>query len=70
MSSGMALLTTEQRSWVDLSKYIKAQTPSQLPKRKPSDGFRAWCYDRATDKYGWWARAFTLLYYLHILLLA
>ncbi|OCF72967.1 high-affinity cell membrane calcium channel [Kwoniella mangroviensis CBS 8886] len=67
--SGNALLTTEQRQWVDLSKFIKAQTPSQLPKGRPTLPFRAWCYDRATTKDGFWAVSFTWIYYLHILLL-
>ncbi|WRT67795.1 uncharacterized protein IL334_004769 [Kwoniella shivajii] len=67
--SGNALLTTEQRQWVDLSKFIKAQTPSQLPKGRPTLPFRAWCYDRATTKDGFWAITFTWIYYLHILLL-
>ncbi|KAL7424030.1 calcium channel protein [Cryptotrichosporon argae] len=69
MRSGNALLTTEQRHWVDLRKFIKRQTPSQLPKRKPPSPVRAWCYDRAVDKAGWWSRAFTGLYYIHILFL-
>jgi hypothetical protein len=68
--SGMALLTTEQRQWVDLLKFIKAQTPSQLPKLRPQHGLRAWCYDRAVSKHGFWARGFTFIYYIHILLLA
>ncbi|WWD18487.1 hypothetical protein CI109_102939 [Kwoniella shandongensis] len=67
--SGNALLTTEQRQWVDLSKFIKAQTPSQLPKGRPRLPFMAWCYDRAVNKDGFWARGFTGLYYIHILLL-
>lgn len=67
--SGNALLTKEQRQWVDLSKFINAQTPSQLPKLRPQDGFRSWCYDRAVDKYGFWAKGFTGIYYIHILLL-
>ncbi|ORY24315.1 high-affinity cell membrane calcium channel [Naematelia encephala] len=67
--SGNALLTTEQRRWVDLSKFIKAQTPSQLPKNRPETGLRAWCYERATSKNGYWATAFTGIYYIHILLL-
>ncbi|WWC62542.1 uncharacterized protein I303_105138 [Kwoniella dejecticola CBS 10117] len=67
--SGNALLTTEQRQWVDLSKFIKAQTPSQLPKGRPTLPLRAWCYDRATTKDGFWAVSFTWIYYLHILLL-
>ena len=67
--SGVALLTTEQRHWVDLRKYIRAQTPSQLPRSTPQTGLRAWCYQRATQKHGWWQRGFTVIYYLHILLL-
>ncbi|KAK8858595.1 hypothetical protein IAR55_002824 [Kwoniella newhampshirensis] len=67
--SGNALLTTEQRQWVDLSKFIKAQTPSQLPKGRPRLPFMAWCYDRAVNKDGFWARGFTGIYYIHILLL-
>ncbi|OXH34034.1 high-affinity cell membrane calcium channel [Cryptococcus neoformans] len=67
--SGNALLTSEQRQWVDLSKFIKAQTPSQLPKGRPRLPFRAWCYDRAVNKNGFWAVGFTMIYYLHILLL-
>lgn len=66
----MALLTVEQRQWVDLLKFIKAQTPSQLPKHRPESGLRSWCYRRATEKHGWWARGFTFIYYVHILLLA
>ncbi|KAK4687032.1 voltage-dependent calcium channel, partial [Tremellales sp. Uapishka_1] len=67
--SGNALLTTEQRHWVDLSKFIRQQTPSQLPVSKPQMGIRAWCYERAIDKHGFWARGFTGIYYIHILLL-
>jgi hypothetical protein len=69
LSSGMASLTAEQQNWVDLTKYIKAQSPSNLPRVKPEFGFRGWCYERAISKYGWWARMFTGLYCLHILLL-
>ncbi|WVO12615.1 hypothetical protein L204_100220 [Cryptococcus depauperatus] len=67
--SGNALLTTEQRQWVDLSKFIKAQTPSQLPKGRPRRPLQAWCYDRAVNKNGFWTIGFTMIYYLHILLL-
>lgn len=67
--SGTALLTAAQRRWVDLQKFIKAQSPSQLPKSRPQDGFRSWCYDRATQKSGYWARGFTAIYYIHIILL-
>ena len=69
VTSGMALLTTEQRQWVDLSNFIKAQSPSQLPRFRPESGFRAWCYQRATLKEGMWAQTFTVIYCIHILLL-
>lgn len=65
----MALLTTEQRQWVDLKKYIRAQTPSQLPKKMPRTPLRLWCYRRATTKRGYWQRFFTFVYCVHILLL-
>lgn len=67
--SGSALLTNEQNQWVDLRKFIRQQTPSQLPRKRPTQTFRAWCYDRAVDKRGYWTRFFTFLYFVHIGLL-
>ncbi|EIW66778.1 hypothetical protein TREMEDRAFT_40774 [Tremella mesenterica DSM 1558] len=69
LRSGSALLTAEQNHWQDLAKFIKAQTPSQLPKLRPQTALREWCYERATNKHGYWTRAFTGLYYIHIFLL-
>lgn len=54
---------------MDLQKFIKAQSPSQLPRIRPQSDFRSWCYDRATLKSGWWAKTFTAIYYVHIILL-
>ncbi|KAG8896276.1 calcium channel protein, partial [Tulasnella sp. 403] len=67
--SGMALLTEEQKRWIDLQKLIKRQRPSKRPKIKPSTPWRAWCYDRAVSKNGWWSRTMTGLYLFHILAL-
>jgi hypothetical protein len=67
--SGTALLTSEQNQWVDLAKFIRQQTPSQLPQSRPQFGFRSWCYDRAVDKRGYWTRGYTALYFLHGILL-
>ncbi|KAG8959952.1 calcium channel protein [Tulasnella sp. 419] len=64
--SGMALLTEEQKRWIDLQKLIKRQRPSKRPKVKPSDPWRAWCFDRAVSKHGWWSRCMTGLYCVHI----
>ncbi|ORX40063.1 Ion transport protein-domain-containing protein [Kockovaella imperatae] len=68
--SGDALLTREQRHWVDMQKFIKAQTPSQLPNDVPRYGLRAWCCQRATQKHGFWTRSFTIIYCIHIVLLS
>lgn len=67
--SGTALLTTEQKQWVDLANFIRQQSPSQLPKHKPSNRIRRWCYDRATQKRGYWTRFYTVIYFVHIALL-
>ncbi|KAF8337378.1 Ion transport protein-domain-containing protein [Cantharellus anzutake] len=42
--SGMALLTTEQRQWIDLQKLLKRQRPSRRPKSPPVSNWRRWCY--------------------------
>ena len=64
--SGMALLTHEQRQWIDLKKLIQRQRPSRRPRHRPSDPLRAWCFDRTVQKHGWWSRCLTGLYWLHI----
>lgn len=67
--SGMALLTNEQRQWIDLQKLIKRQRPAKRPKVRPQGVFREWCYDRAVRKHGFWARFMTVFYVFHILVL-
>ncbi|KAG8724518.1 calcium channel protein, partial [Ceratobasidium sp. 395] len=57
--SGMALLTNEQRQWIDLQKLIKRQRPSKRPRTRPQGVFREWCYDRAVRKHGFWSRFMT-----------
>ncbi|CAA7264458.1 unnamed protein product [Cyclocybe aegerita] len=67
--TGTALLTTAQREWIDLQKLFKRQKPSKRPKTQPTGRFRKWCFDRAVQKHGWWSRAMTLLFVLHIIAL-
>ncbi|PWN49893.1 hypothetical protein IE53DRAFT_331270, partial [Violaceomyces palustris] len=67
--SGAAYQTTEQRSWLDLKRLIMRQRPSRRPKEKPTDRFRAWCYERAIQKHGWWSRCMTLLYACNVIVL-
>ncbi|GEM06733.1 calcium channel subunit Cch1 [Rhodotorula toruloides] len=67
--SGNSLLTTEQRQWQDLHRLINRQRPAKRPKRRPDNAFRAWCYDRAVQKNGWWSRSVTVLYLANIVIL-
>ncbi|KAF8151534.1 high-affinity cell membrane calcium channel [Crassisporium funariophilum] len=67
--TGTALLTKAQREWIDLQKLFNRQKPSKRPKVRPTAPFRKWCFDRAVHKHGWWSRATTLLFVLHILAL-
>lgn len=67
--TGTALLTKPQREWIDLQKLIKRQRPSKRPKTRPERRFRAWCFDRAVSKHGWWSRMMTVLFTVHIIAL-
>ncbi|KAF9810758.1 hypothetical protein IEO21_06809 [Rhodonia placenta] len=66
--TGSALLTQPQREWIDLQKLIKRQRPSKRPPR-PDWSIRAWCYDRAVHKHGWWHRMMTIIFTLHVIAL-
>ncbi|KAF8548118.1 hypothetical protein OG21DRAFT_1489654 [Imleria badia] len=67
--TGSAFVTEAQREWIDLQKLIKRLKPSKRPKVKPTSLFRAWCYDRAIHKHGWWTRMMTLLFVVQIIVL-
>ncbi|GLB42802.1 putative calcium channel [Lyophyllum shimeji] len=67
--TGSAFLTKAQREWIDLQKLFRRQKPSKRPPTRPSNPVRAWCFDRAIHKHGWWSRAMTVLFVLHILAL-
>ncbi|KAJ7479857.1 Ion transport protein-domain-containing protein [Mycena latifolia] len=67
--TGSAFLTAPQREWIDLQKLFKRQRPSKRPRTRPTWPIRAWCYDRAVNKNGWWARSMTLVFVVHIIVL-
>ncbi|KAJ3847312.1 Ion transport protein-domain-containing protein [Lentinula lateritia] len=67
--TGTALLTQPQREWIDLQKLFKRQRPSKRPQRRPVSGPRAWCFDRAVHKHGWWSRCMTVLFTIHVIVL-
>ncbi|KAG8827931.1 calcium channel protein [Serendipita sp. 401] len=67
--SGMALLTADQKQWIDLKKLISRQKPSKRPQFRPKGAFKSWCFDRAVQKRGWWSRTQTVLYCVQIAIL-
>ncbi|KAG6837569.1 hypothetical protein H0H93_006983 [Arthromyces matolae] len=67
--TGSAFLTKPQREWIDLQKLFRRQKPSKRPATRPINRIRRWCFDRAVHKHGWWSRAMTFLFVLHILAL-
>ncbi|KAF8646018.1 hypothetical protein AX16_007443 [Volvariella volvacea WC 439] len=64
--TGSAYLTTPQREWIDLKKLFKRQRPSKRPLERPTGSFRAWCFDKAIRKHGWWSRTMTFIFIFHI----
>ncbi|KAJ7019630.1 Ion transport protein-domain-containing protein [Mycena alexandri] len=67
--TGSAFLTAQQREWIDLQKLFTRQRPSKRPRTRPTWPLRAWCYDRAVSKNGWWSRGMTTVFVAHIIVL-
>lgn len=45
-------------------------SPSPGFQTRPESGFKAWCFDRAAQKHGWWTKGMTVLYVAHIVILS
>ncbi len=67
--TGVAFLTAEQRSWLEMRKLLRQISPSKRPSNKPNQRWRDWCYRQAVKKHGKWARFITLVLLLHLVLL-
>ncbi len=67
--TGVAFLTTEQRSWLEMRKLLRQISPTKRPSNKPSAKWKDWCYRRAVKKHGRWHRLVTVILCLHLLLL-
>lgn len=67
--TGQALLTVKQRHWVNLYGFLLRQTPSRRPIADEQSAVRRWCLERAVRKNGPWARFFSILCYVQIVLL-
>ncbi|KAI5291468.1 calcium channel protein [Ascosphaera aggregata] len=66
--TGVAYLTSEQRSWQELRKMLLQVSPSKGPAGKRNT-FQDWCYHIAAKKHGNWARFMTTLLCFHLILL-
>ena len=68
--TGVAFLTTDQRSWLELRKLLRQVSPSKRPSStKKRESWEEWCYRRAVRKTGNWHRSITTLLCLHVILL-
>ncbi|KAJ4367384.1 calcium channel protein [Neocucurbitaria cava] len=68
--TGVAFLTTDQRSWLELRKLLRQVSPSKRPSStKQRETWEEWCYRRAVRKTGRWQRFITGVLILHLVLL-
>lgn len=67
--TGVAFLTAEQRSWLELRKLLRQISPSKRSNNATADDWRKTCYRLASRKNGPWARFMTGLLVFHLLLL-
>jgi hypothetical protein len=67
--TGVAFLTAEQRSWLELRKLLRQVSPSKRPTNKSHEKWKDWCYKRAVKKHGRWHKFITIVLVLHLVLL-
>ena len=68
--TGVAFLTAEQRSWLELRKLLRQISPSKRPNNRPDQSWKNWCYKIAIQKHGKWQKAMTWILVVHLILLA
>lgn len=68
--TGVAFLTTDQRSWLELRKLLRQVSPSKRPhSNQKRQSWEQWCYLRAVRKTGRWQRFVTCVLMFHLVLL-
>lgn len=67
--TGVAYLTTEQRSWLELRKRLRQISPSKTSYDDSKQNWKKWCHKRAIEKKGKWYTTITVVLGLHLLLL-
>ncbi|KAJ5494192.1 hypothetical protein N7463_010279 [Penicillium fimorum] len=67
--TGVAFLTAEQRSWLELRKLLRQISPSKRSFEDQNQKLRLWCYRISVKKHGRWAWFVTCILVVHLLLL-
>ncbi|KAK4212828.1 Ion transport protein-domain-containing protein [Rhypophila decipiens] len=67
--TGVAFLTAEQRSWLELRKLLRQISPSRSSYDETKNKWKIWCHKRAIEKRGKWYVAITSVLVCHLVLL-
>ncbi|KAI1294553.1 Ion transport protein-domain-containing protein [Xylaria venustula] len=67
--TGVAFLTAEQRTWLELRKLLRQISPSRSSYGESENKWKKWCYKRAIEKRGKWYTGITVVLVLHLVLL-
>ncbi|KAI0009098.1 Ion transport protein-domain-containing protein [Xylariaceae sp. FL0662B] len=67
--TGVAFLTAEQRSWLELRKLLRQISPSRSSYDESEKSWKKWCHKRAIEKRGKWYTGITVVLVLHLILL-
>ncbi|KAH9908692.1 Ion transport protein-domain-containing protein [Xylariomycetidae sp. FL2044] len=67
--TGVAFLTAEQRSWLELRKLLRQISPSRSSYDDSENKWKRWCHKRAIEKRGKWYTSITIVLVLHLILL-
>lgn len=67
--TGVAFLTTEQRSWLEMKKLLRQISPSKTSYDDSKHKWKKWCHKRAIEKRGKWYIGITGVLVLHLILL-
>ncbi|KAI1647814.1 Ion transport protein-domain-containing protein [Daldinia loculata] len=67
--TGVAFLTAEQRTWLELRKLLRQISPSRSSYNESEKKWKKWCHKRAIEKRGKWYTAITAMLVLHLILL-
>lgn len=64
--TGVAFLTAEQRSWLELRKILRQISPSKSSYDDSEKSWKKWCHKRAIEKRGKWYQTITVVLVLHL----